>query len=235
MAEIKNYNGRPAIVIDGKPYPPMMATIRTMKDCNEILFDKNYFKALGEAGVKIYFLICDTLWLKPNALELFDYEARALLEAVPDAYIVPRIGMHPTNEWIKENPDECIRFSDGSSPGVNLFTESYVTDLPSHYSMASSKWREDAGEALQKHWKMPEATLADPPIPEFDKHYFSDMIDHDCAIPPHRMYTYRPVPPPPTNGTNRGAFLDFDKNIDIYDFTVRGITAQPTRCFILPR
>ena len=286
MAEIKNLNGRPAIFIDGKPYPPMMATIRTMKECSEIIFDEEYFKELGRAGIKIYFLICDTLWLKPNAIELFDYEARKLLEAIPDAYIVPRIGLHPTNEWIRENPDECIRFSDGSSPGVNLFTESYVTDLPAHYALHSSKWREDAGkalretweilmklpysdriigcflaaggtsewyylhhvhypdkgisldhspafkrefskyltekygtdEALQRAWKMPEATLKDPPIPEFEKHYFSDMVDTDAAIPKERMYTYKPVPPPPGNGTNRGSFPDFDKNIDIYDF-----------------
>lgn len=286
MAEIRIHNGRPAIFIDGKPYPPMMATIRTMMGGNEIIFDSEYFKELGRAGLKIYFLICDTLWLKPNALELFDYEARKLLDAVPDAYIVPRIGMHPTNEWIKANPDECIKFSDGSQPGVNLFTESYVTDLPMHYSLSSQKWREDAGkalretwskvmelpyanriigcflaaggtsewyylhhvhypskgicldhspafkqefsryltakygtdEALQKHWHDPNATLANPPIPEFAKHYFSDMVDRDAAIPKERMYTYKPVPPPPGNGTNRGAFLDFDKNIDIFDF-----------------
>ena len=41
MAEIKNLNGRPAIYIEDKPYPPMMATIRTMKDGNEIVFDKS--------------------------------------------------------------------------------------------------------------------------------------------------------------------------------------------------
>lgn len=286
MAQIKEHNGRPAIFIDGKPYPPMMATIRTMKNCNEIIFDEKYFRDLGEAGVKIYFLICDTLWLKPNALELFDYEARALLKAVPDAYIVPRIGLHPTNEWIAANPDECVRYSDGSSPGVHLFTESYVTDLPMHYSLLSSKWRKDAGNALRetwekilalpyadriigcflaaggtsewyyllethsprkgicldhspafkreftnyltevygtdenlrRYWKNPDATLIDPPIPEFEKHYFSDMVDTDSAIPKQRMYTYMPLPAPPGNGTNRGAFPDFDKNIDIYDF-----------------
>lgn len=286
MAEIREHNGRPAIFIDGKVYPPMMATIRTMKDCNEIIFDKKYFEDLGKAGVKIYFLICDTVWLKPNAIDLFDYEATELLKAVPDAYIMPRIGLHPNNEWIKENPDECIRYSDGSSPKVNLFTESYVTELPAHYALYSSKWREDAGkalretwdilmkrpyadriigcflaaggtsewyylkhpydyergvcldhspawkrefsryltakygtdEALRKAWKMPEATLADPPIPGLEKHYYAEMIDVDCAIPKERMYTYKPVPPPPDNGTNHGSLVDFDKNIDIYDF-----------------
>ena len=48
MAEIKNHNGNPAIFIDGKPYPPMMATIRTMMNGNEVIFDDAYFKALGE-------------------------------------------------------------------------------------------------------------------------------------------------------------------------------------------
>lgn len=286
MAEIKNHNGRPAIFIDGKPYPPMMATIRTMKDGKEILFDHDYFANLGKSGVKIYFLICDTVWLKKDAVELFDIEARALLNAVPDAYIIPRIGMHPTNEWIKDNPDECIRYSDGSSPPVHLFSESYETDLPAHYSLCSSKWREDAGkalketwdilmqlpyanrivgcflaaggtsewyymlstinaekeivldhspafkrefsayltekygtdEALQKHWKNPNATLNNPPIPEYAKHYFVDQADMDAAIPKMRMYTNCPTPPAYGNGTNVGSFVDMDKNPDVYDF-----------------
>lgn len=154
MAEIKNLNGRPAIFIGDNPYPPMMATIRTMKNGNEIVFDKDYFKNLGNSGVKIYFLICDTVWLKQNAVELFETEARALLEAVPDAYIIPRIGLHPTIEWIKEHPDECVKYSDGTSPGVHLFSESYETDLPAHYSLASQKWREDAGYALKETWEI---------------------------------------------------------------------------------
>ena len=154
MAEIKDLNGRPAIFIDGKPYPPMMATVRTMNEGKEIIFDRDYFKNLGAAGVKIYFLICDTVWLKPNAIELFETEAHALLEAVPDAYIMPRIGLHPTNEWIEAHPDECIRYSDGTVPAVHLFSESYETDIPAHYSLASEKWREDAGKALAETWKL---------------------------------------------------------------------------------
>ena len=70
MAEIKDLNGRPAIFIDGKPYPPMMATIRTIND-SEVIFDRDYVVNLGKSGVKIFFLICDTIWLKPNAVELF--------------------------------------------------------------------------------------------------------------------------------------------------------------------
>lgn len=151
MAEIKMHNGRPAIYIDGKYYPPMMATIRTMNE-NELVMDQEYFRQLGKAGIRIFFLICDTVWLKPNAVELFDQEARCLLEAVEDAYIIPRIGLHPTNEWIEQHPEETLTYSDGSRPGVHLFSESYETDIPAHYSLCSEKWREAAGKALEETW-----------------------------------------------------------------------------------
>ena len=52
MAEIRELNGRPAIFINDKPYPPMMATIRTMNEGKEIIFDRDYFKNLGESGNK---------------------------------------------------------------------------------------------------------------------------------------------------------------------------------------
>ena len=286
MAEIINQGGRPAICASGTVYPPMMATIRTMEEGKRILFDKEYFEALGKSGIRIFFLICDTLWLKPTALELFDTEARALLAAVPDALIIPRMGLHPTNEWIDAHPEECLEYSDGERPPVHLFSESYETDLPMHYSLCSDKWREDAGkalaetwqalmrlpyadriigcflaaggtsewyymhpvedeenkrvldhseafrrhfsrylterygtdEALKKAWKNENATLENPPIPDYEAHYFASRVDYDCALPKTRMYTNKPVPPPPSNGTSLGAFADLDSHMDVYDF-----------------
>lgn len=60
MAEIRDLGGRPAVFIDGVPYPPYMATIRTLKDGKEIVFDRDYFENLGKSGVKIFFLACNT-------------------------------------------------------------------------------------------------------------------------------------------------------------------------------
>ena len=56
MAEVKNHNGRPAIFIDGKPYAPMMATLRTNNRENLVL-DEEYMRRLGESGIKIFYLI----------------------------------------------------------------------------------------------------------------------------------------------------------------------------------
>ena len=130
MAEIRLHNNRPAIFIDGKPYPPYMATVRTIKDSKEIVFDRDYFENLGKSGVKIYFLCCNTEWLVPGALQIFDKEARMLLDAIPDAYIIPRICMHPPIEWIEKHPEECLTYSDGSKPPVHVYAESYEVDAP---------------------------------------------------------------------------------------------------------
>ncbi len=285
MAEIRKLGGRPAIFIDGKPYPPMMATIRTL-EINDIHFDRDYFINLRKSGIRIFFLLCDTEWLKKGAVDLFDREARMLLDAVPDAYIMMRICTHPTNEWILENLDECVTYSNGDRPGVHLFSESYETDLPAHYSLCSAKWREAAGKALgetwravmskpyadriigcflgaggtsewyymlpptrdgnktvagydngfrqnfkkylreqyasdeelQRAWNNPDVTLDNPTIPDYERFYFANRVDHDLAIPPHKMYTNKPLPPPPSNGETVGCFTDMDKSRDAYDF-----------------
>ncbi len=146
-AELKDYNGAPAIFIDGKVYPPMLATIR-MTNVNDMKVDAQYYKKLGESSIKIYFLICDTEWLKPGAYAQFCHEAEILLREVPDAYIMLRIGLHAPPSWCEENPDETLTYSDGLKRSVHLHTESYLADYPAIYSMSSQKWRDDAGAAL---------------------------------------------------------------------------------------
>lgn len=149
MAKIERIGSRPAITENGEVLAPAFITVRTRDNGGKnIHFDPEYFESLGKAGIRVFFLHCNTLWLQPDALELFDKEARALLAAVPDARILPRIGLHPPIDWIREHPEECITYSDGEKPPFHLFTESYEADLPMMYSLASSVWREAAGKAL---------------------------------------------------------------------------------------
>ena len=42
-AHVENYNGYQAIMIDGKPYPPMLATFYARKD-DQVIIDHDYYK-----------------------------------------------------------------------------------------------------------------------------------------------------------------------------------------------
>lgn len=147
--KIENINGSPAVVVNGKVYPPMFMTIATTDIASgKLKLDYEYFKRLGESGVKIFFPITDTEWGRPGALEQFKELIEFILKAVPDAYFIVRIGLHAPNEWVEANPEECFTYDDGSKPEVRLASESYHADYTHQYSMASEKWRKRAGEAL---------------------------------------------------------------------------------------
>ncbi|MBQ7793285.1 MAG: hypothetical protein IJ366_02075 [Clostridia bacterium] len=148
MGKLVKHNGSMAISHDGKIYPPMMATICNVSN-GKYIIDKEYLKRLGESGIKIFFLICDTEWIRDDAFDKLDEEAKILFEAVPDALIMLRIGLHPSNEWVQENLEECIKLSDGTYPSAYLATESYCTDMPACYTLYSEKWRKTAGEYLK--------------------------------------------------------------------------------------
>mgnify|MGYP004696673099 CR=1 FL=1 len=148
-AEIKEYNGYPAISINGEIYPPMMMTI-VSRFREKIIVDQKHYQALGEAGIRIFFIICDSLWTDTEAVSHILYETRQILEVVPNAWFFLRIGLHPTKEWLLEHPDEIVRFSDGSVRRAYCVTETVEIDLPGMYSLCSEKWRETAGEYLIK-------------------------------------------------------------------------------------
>ena len=56
MADIRQYNGRPAIHINGEYFPPMMATIRT-NNIDHMVIDREYYRQLGKAGIRLFFVI----------------------------------------------------------------------------------------------------------------------------------------------------------------------------------
>ena len=147
-AEIKDLNGAPAVFIDGTPFPFTQAiTVRTHSE-GGLLFDKEYFRALGRAGIRIFYVTCDTDWCEPGSMEKFRAECEMLLAAVPDAYIMVRIGLHPPVSFTEKHPEECFTYDDGSAPPVVLANETFVKNYPHLYSEASSVWCEEARRAL---------------------------------------------------------------------------------------
>lgn len=301
-AKLVMHNGSPAISVDGEIIPPMMATIRT-NVFTDVLFDRDYFRSLGESGIRIFFLILDTDWLKPGAFEIFKKEADQLMEVCPDAYIVPRLSTHPSISWCEENPDELVKYSDGKIRPAELYTESYIATLPGMYSFGSEKWRRDAAsaveetmdkidslpyadriigyffsaggtsewyyinpmhygekvvysdsggfeqtaervnedivgdtspafkrafsaylkeiygtdEALRRAWGDDSVSLDEPRIPTGEERYFIYGVDHDLTHP-IGLRANSPAPPTPTNGTNKGLFINMERTRVTYDF-----------------
>ena len=162
-ALIKDHNGSPAIFIDGKPYPPMTALIRCRKFETTVI-DEEYYRQLGRSGIKIFYIVCDTLWIADDAVEKFREECEILLRAVPDAYVIPRVSLHPPLRWLRENPSEIVSYSDGRKIPTLLYMETFKWEMDGMYSLCSRKWREAAGKALREI------------ITELDKLPFADRI-----------------------------------------------------------
>ena len=58
---IDKYHGEPAIIVDGKPIPPMAITI-----CR---YDSGYLKRLGEAGIRIFYVQVRMRWNTPETVD----------------------------------------------------------------------------------------------------------------------------------------------------------------------
>lgn len=150
-AKLVDHNGSPAIKIGDRFFPPMTATVTTCKarfgEYGRII-DKDYFKALGDAGIKIFYVMCNNLGLDDNAIEDFATEAKALFEAVPDAYIMVRFCLHPSEEWCENNPDEMVQYTDGREIPTLLTAESFHVHLKGMPSLCSQKWRDEMGVTM---------------------------------------------------------------------------------------
>lgn len=147
-ARLKMKNGAPAVYINGEEFPFSQAiTVRTHKN-GKIIFDEEYFKGLHRAGIRLYYVTCDTDWCHADNLENLREECGKLLSCVPNAYIMVRIGLHPPVSFVKDHPEECFTYNDGVADPVILANETFKEFYPHLYSEASDKWREEAGNAL---------------------------------------------------------------------------------------
>lgn len=150
-SKIINLNDSPAIEIDGKIYPPMTATVTTSMVCfgsTERNLDREYYRNLGKSGIKIFYVMCNNVSLDENSVEDFAKEARVILEEIPDAYIMVRMTLIPSREWIEQNPDETVSYSDGKVIPTIIRSESRYVEANAMPSLCSEKWRKDMGEYM---------------------------------------------------------------------------------------
>ena len=62
VRRLTRWHGKAGLQVNGEIIPPMAMTTRSQ--------DPRYFRALADAGIRVFFVICDTQWLKPDGLEL---------------------------------------------------------------------------------------------------------------------------------------------------------------------
>ncbi|MBE6724337.1 MAG: hypothetical protein E7576_03915 [Ruminococcaceae bacterium] len=144
MAKSKmvNWHGSPAVEVDGRILPPMAFTAHAHTR------DREYLRKLGRAGIEIFFLICDPDWLYEGAFDQLMEDARVLCEEVPEAKIFLRLGVHPSVEWIRDHPDEMMRYQDGTVIPARVGTESYTGHYPGMYALYSDAWCEEASKHI---------------------------------------------------------------------------------------
>ncbi len=111
---VKEYNGTPHLFINGKPHA----------GCAYITYftEKNDYRFFGETGFDLFSLpvffatrtINETTGLPPiqkgifdgGGFEVFDENMRMLLDAVPNAYVFPRVNVNLPRAWERANPSE---------------------------------------------------------------------------------------------------------------------------------
>ncbi len=147
QAYVKKINGTSRLVIDGEVYGGMTATVYCKRG-GVLKLNRDYYKRLGDAGIKIFFVMCDTDFRHDGAYELFRTECETIIDAVPDGYIIPRVGLHPSDEWMESHPSAAMQFSDGIQPRGQLRVGTYSTADTYGYSIYSHEWRRDASAAL---------------------------------------------------------------------------------------
>lgn len=136
LAEVKQLGGDPALFVNGKPVAPFFAVIGGLNRHDQ-------HAEMGRAGIHLYsdwFGSSGASDLGHVAPDVYDYTefdnyfSRAL-EADPDAYFLPHVGITPPMWWQQENSEELCLYADG---------------VQGPQSFASERWRKETAEDLRR-------------------------------------------------------------------------------------
>jgi len=168
-AEIKRYNNRPCIHLNGEPVNPYMYAITDTPGARwswEEL-QQRQFKQFGECGVKLFQL---QIWLediwekgKPLNIELVQKQLQGVIDVDPEAAIMLRFHINAPIWWNKENPEECTEYCDGPAeymPDEIGIRRYIIGDLDRRklHSLSSLKWREETTAAIEEFCQRLSAT-----------------------------------------------------------------------------
>ncbi len=137
--EIKLENGKPIYYVNGIP----TTSLWYGRPESETAYKEETVTKAGESGVETvicYIVLSGTygeVWLEDGSIDTtpIDQTILGTLSANPEAYLQVAIDTTPPNWWLEQNPEECVKLSNGK-----LSKQTY----------ASTKWRQDCGEVMKK-------------------------------------------------------------------------------------
>lgn len=136
-AEVRTVHGSPTVFVEGKPLPMMWFLP------SSAAWREDYLRKLGQSGIKTFFVEFPVdEQTSSKGFAQFEWHADRALDAVPDAYLILRIGVGPSQQWLKDNPGEAKLIHDGSS--APPFEEDEL-----HVQLVSQKWRIDKSRAIE--------------------------------------------------------------------------------------
>jgi hypothetical protein len=160
-AELRPYQGKPTIHINGQPEAPMFYALTDVPggrwSWEEV--PQHNLRNFCEAGIRLFQL--DIFWehISPApgqfSLDIAKRQIQGALAACPDAAVVFRFHLNPPAWWLAQHPDELVAYEPGTpaQPFEPLHLSRIVQDdagLPVRASFASQKWRADAGAMLAR-------------------------------------------------------------------------------------
>lgn len=163
-AEVRSFDGVPALVVDGQRQLPFMYALTHVVG-GRWSWEELPAHNLGNAcavGIRIFQvdLWFEDIWRKDRHdldMELVKRQLRGVLDACPDAGIVVRLHVNAPLWWNRANPGECVQFANGP-------LEKFPEGLPFNHedgdiyrgvraSLASEKWRLESGRRVVEFCK----------------------------------------------------------------------------------
>ena len=155
-AKVSRHNGEPAVFVNGRPYAPMSMLVMDEWHPKSDTDQKAYWRRLADAGSRVFYVTCTTAWHKPankekgwpDGTDGAIAKIRQLLDAVPDAWIMLRLNVSPSAEWVEAHPEEMVTYDDGSHRKTICSSISGKA-ISGMLSLCSGKWRADGSCAIE--------------------------------------------------------------------------------------
>lgn len=135
---VKSHQGAPALWISGQPVFPMWFFQWRIQPEDAVAF--------GKAGINVFTFDLPLGWVGEGRYDFGETDRAMinLLNANPQALVVPRVMVSAPEWWLDQHPDQAVRFANGVGWQANGWGGT------KHESFASELWKKEGSEALRQ-------------------------------------------------------------------------------------